>query len=112
MSRGGGGAGKALSAPEIDKSYVGGPGVLCKKIQRSSKLDFTPSDMETLKVREIEGGNPFRRMTTTPSVFSSFPSQCIYVYTQKRHVLFGGSGCVLLMQGDAYGRQNYKQKGD
>lgn len=42
--------------------------VSCVEIQRSPELDFTPAVMETLKVSEMEGGNPFTMMTTAPLV--------------------------------------------
>ncbi|MEQ2183058.1 hypothetical protein GOODEAATRI_028709 [Goodea atripinnis] len=36
-----------------------------QRIQRSLEFDFTPADMETLKVKQIDGGDPFTRMKTT-----------------------------------------------
>ena len=59
--------GKALSAAEEDKSCVGGPGVLCRNPKVTRAWLHTSSHGDT----EGQGdwrGNPFTRMTTTPSV--------------------------------------------
>lgn len=61
------GEGKAISAPEKDKSYVGGPGVLCKNSKVARAWIHTSRHVDT----EGQGdwkGDPFTRMTATPLV--------------------------------------------
>lgn len=59
--------GKAISTPEKDKSYVGGPGVLCKNPKVIWAWIHTSWHVDTEGQRDWKG-DPFTRMTAPPSL--------------------------------------------